>query len=122
MAGSNESSVATIGVRPVTQFIPQLESVAKPAAEVKSQEVKKAEQIDQRITASDAVSDKLQAEARRQAETKRFYDVKFDSSINRLFTEVTDSVTKDVVLRIPAGIDYSKDSYRIVRNEEYPKE
>ena len=122
MAGSNESSVATIGVRPVTQFIPQLESVAKPAAEVKSQEVKKAEQIDQRITASDAVSDKLQAEARRQAETKRFYDVKFDSSINRLFTEVTDSVTKDVVLRIPAGIDYSKDSYRIVRNEEYPEE
>ena len=122
MAGSNESSIATIGVRPVTQFVPQLESVAKPAAELKSQEVKKAEQIDVKVTATDNVGERLQAEAKRQAETKRFYDVKYDSSINRLFTEVTDSVTKDVVMRIPAGVDYSKDSYNIVKNEDYPEE
>lgn len=122
MAGSYESSIATIGVRPVTHHVPQLESVAKPAAEMKSQEVKEAERIDTRVTASQDVGERLQAEAKRQAETKRFYDVKYDSSINRLFTEVTDSVTKDVVLRIPAGIDYSKDSYRIVKNDDYPEE
>ena len=109
MPGSNENSIAAIGGKTVTNKIPQFDMVEKTAQEQKSNDTKKAEETNRKIVASKEINNTEKPDLKEMIDRKRFYNVKFDDSLSKLFTEVIDRETENVVFRIPAG--YSKEVY-----------
>lgn len=122
MPGSNENSIAAIGGKTITNRIPQMDMVEKTMQEQKSIEAKKAEKTNDKVVATKGSSDSEKADLQSNIDRKRFYNVKFDDSLSKLFTEVIDRETENVVFRIPAG--YSKEVYGEAKelNKEKTKE
>lgn len=104
MAGSNENSIAAIGGRHVTTRVAQHDQIERPMVEQKTEEMKKAEQVDRKITEPETTEDSSSAKKELFRDPSRFYNVQFDPKISKLFTEVIDRETDNVVFRIPAGV------------------
>ena len=117
MPGLNENSVGAIGGKSVTNRVPQFDMVEKTAQEQKSTEAIKAEETNSKVVATKESEKTEKPDLKEMVNRKRFYNVKFDDSLSKLFTEVIDRETENVVFRIPAG--YSKEVYgEAKKNEE----
>lgn len=110
MAGNQENSVAAIGGKSITHKIAQLENLEKTFQEQKADEIKKLEEVDTKVNEVDVNQKSEDIDLRDKVTPKRFYNVTFDQSLSKLFTEVLDRETDSVVFRIPAG--YSEEAYK----------
>lgn len=109
MPGNNESSIAAIAGKSVTNRIPQADSINKTMQEQKSETTKEIEKLNHKVIATKETDNSKNIDLKEMIDRKRFYNVKFDDTLSKLFTEVIDRETDAVVIRIPAW--YSESSY-----------
>jgi uncharacterized FlaG/YvyC family protein len=116
MPGNNENTIAAIGGKNVSNRIPQMDAIEKTMQEQKSEITKENEKVDRKVVSAEELFNSEKPDLKEMIDRKRFYNVQFDGSLSKLFTEVIDRETDNVVLRIPAW--YSESSYTNSKKNE----